>query len=110
MDKKPNIIPGKLLPRLIRSTVFNRLVNEVEAYEIPPKYIEKITVYYANGSVIDLLGDEISKPVPVNHDGSWEALNKIYKNIEEVTVFINTPKLEIDINEQVEGLLRECPI
>jgi len=110
MDKKTNITQDKLLPRLIKSTVFKRLVKEVDAYEIPPKYIEKIIVSYFNGTVVDLVGDQISKPVPVNREESWEDIGKMYKNIEEVKVFINTEQLETDINERMEELFKKYSI
>ena len=93
------------ISRITRPSVFDRIVKEVEAKEIPAKYIEQILVQYYDGNVIELSGDEITHPIPLNRNPSWEQMEDAYKKLRDVKIFINTEVLEKDVNEMVEKIL-----
>jgi hypothetical protein len=105
-DKKIHYLDvNRAIERIVTPSVFDKIVNEVDASEIPTQYIESILVYYNNGQVIELSGSEITHPVPVNRRGNAEEMEAPYRQMREVKIFINTAKLEKRVNEMVEDLL-----
>lgn len=95
----------KAISRIAKPSVFDRIVKEVEAKEIPAKYIEQVLVQYYDGSVVELSGNELTHPIPLNKNLSWEDMEESFKKMRDVKVFINTDRLEKDVNELVEKLL-----
>ena len=95
----------KAIGRIAKPSVFDRIVKEIDAKEIPAKYIEQILVQYYDGNVVELSGDEITHPIPVNKTSNWEMMEDSFKKMRDVKIFINTDRLEKDINELVEGIL-----
>lgn len=95
----------KAISRIAKPSVFDRIVKEIDAKEIPAKYVEQILVQYYDGNVVELSGNEITHPIPLNKNASWQAMEDSFKKMRDVKVFINTDKLEKDINELVEGVL-----
>ena len=96
---------SQALNDLSAESVFDRLVKEVEAKEIPAKYIEYLTVFYKDGTSVELSGTELSNPIPVNKNASWEDMETAYNKVKTVRVFVDTKKLEIDITAQIDDLL-----
>lgn len=92
----------KAISRIARPSVFDRIVKEIDATEVPAKYIEQILVQYYDGNVVELSGSELTHPIPVNKNASWEAMESAFKRMRDVKVFIATDRLEHDVNEQVE--------
>ena len=105
MPEKDNI--NKALSNIANPSVFNRIVREIDPTHIPTEYIERITVFFNDGDSIDLTGDEIDMPIPLNKAGKWDQMDDSYTKIREVKVFIDTVKLERDINKQVDKLFRK---
>jgi hypothetical protein len=95
----------RAMSRIAKPSVFDRIVKEIEAKEIPAKYIEQILVQYYDGNVVELSGAEITHPIPLNRNARWEVMEDSFKKMRDVKVFINTDQLEIDINEMVEVIL-----
>lgn len=92
-----------------RSSVFERLVKEVEPTAIPGRYIQTILVKYKDGSSIELKGDEISHPLPVSKDTAKALLDESLKQVSEVKLFLHLDQLEADVNKMVEDVLgRHC--
>jgi hypothetical protein len=91
--------------RIAKPSVFDRIVKEIDAKEIPAKYIEQILVQYYDGNVVELSGAELTHPIPLNKNASWDIMEDSFKKMRDVKVFINTERLEKDINEQVEKIL-----
>ncbi len=107
MTKKTttNFNLDKAIGKIVKPSVFDRIVKEIDAKEIPAKYVEQILVQYYDGSVVELKGSEISHPIPMNQNASWEKLEDSFKKMRDVKIFISTDKLEKDINEMVENIL-----
>lgn len=97
-----NFTVGKSLSRVNRPTAFDRIVREVEAKEIPAKYIEQVFVQFHDGSVVEIDRDTITEPV--NQDTIW-CSKESSKTLKDVKIFIDTAKLEKDINRRVNELL-----
>lgn len=95
----------KAISRIAKPSVFDRIVKEIEAREIPAKYIEQILVQYYDGNVVELSGNELTHPIPVNRHISWDVMEDSFKKMRDVKIFINTDKLEKDVNEEVEKIL-----
>lgn len=89
-------------------SVFDRIIREIDANEIPAKYVDQILVQYVDGSVIELCGDSISRPIPLTKSAEWGDPTSSYKKMKDVRVFINTDILETDINILVEKVLGHC--
>lgn len=95
----------RAINRITKPSVFDRIVKEIDAKEIPAKYIEQILVQYYDGNVIELSGNELTHPIPLNKNASWEVMEDSFKKMRDVKIFINTDKLEKDVNELVEKIL-----
>lgn len=104
-NKRTNFELDRALDRIVSPSVFDRIVKEIDPDEIPVDYIQQILVRYQDGSSIELSGDEISHPVPVNKHANWDEMDESFKRMKEVKVFVNTHKLETDINKLVENYL-----
>lgn len=97
------------ISRISKPSVFDRIVKEIDAKEIPSRYIEQILVQYIDGNVVELKGEELTHPIPVNKHANWNLMQDAFKKMRDVRIFINTQKLETDINIMVEILLgRYC--
>jgi hypothetical protein len=95
----------KAISRIARPSVFDRIVKEIDAKEIPAKYIEQILIQYYDGNIVELSGSEITHPIPLNKNTSWDIMEESFKKMRDVKVFLNTEKLELDVNIMVEDLL-----
>jgi len=95
----------KAISRIAKPSVFDRIVKEIDAKEIPAKYIEQILVQYYDGNVVELSGSELTHPIPLNKNIHWDIMEESFKKMRDVKIFINTDRLEKDINEEVEKIL-----
>lgn len=106
MAKKPtNFSIDNALGKIAKPSVFDRIVKEIDPVEIPARYIEKIVVLYNDGTVVELSGDEIAFPMPMNRASQQDSVEELFKAMRDVKVYISTDQLEIDINELVEKYL-----
>ena len=106
MTKKiTNFNIDQAISRIAKPSVFDRIVKEIEATEIPAKYIENIVVQYFDGNIVELSGSEITHPIPMNKSASWNTMESSFKKMKDVKVFISTNILEIDVNILLEELL-----
>jgi hypothetical protein len=103
--KTTNFSFDRAISRIARPSVFDRIVKEIDAKEIPARYVEQILVQYYDGNTVELSGEEITHPIPMNRNASWDKMEESYKKMRDVKVFINTEILEKDINIMVEKLL-----
>lgn len=95
----------RAISRIAKPSVFDRIVKEIEAKEIPAKYIEQILVQYYDGNVVEIKGEDLTMPIPMNRNIQWDKLEESFKKMRDVKVFINTDALEKDVNEMVEKVL-----
>lgn len=93
------------LGRIVRPSVFDQILKEVDAHEIPAKYIQQIQVHYHDGSIVELSGDDLEHPLPVNRNGSHEEVAEFFKKMKDIKILIDTNVLEDDINTEVEKYL-----
>ena len=104
-NKRTNFELDRALRRIVTPSIFDRIVREVDANEIPIEYIEQIVVHYMDGTVIELGSEEITNPVPLNRAADWNNMSESFKKMKDVKVYVNTEKLESDINVKVEEYL-----
>jgi uncharacterized protein (DUF2344 family) len=99
----------KAISRVAKPSVFDRIVKEIDAREIPPEYVEQVLVQYYDGNIVELSGEDLTHPIPLDQQSTWELMEESFKKMKDVKIFINTDRLEKDINEMVEQLLgRYC--
>lgn len=95
----------KAISRIAKPSVFDRIVKEIDAKEIPSKYIESIIVQYQDGNIVEMKGDELTHPIPVNKNATWEIMEDLFKKIKDVKIFISADRLAHDVNIIVENYL-----
>jgi len=106
MSKKiTNISFGNTISGIAKLSVFNRIISEIDASEVPSKYVQQILVQYHNGNIVELKGEELTQPIPVNKNASWEKMKESFDQMKDLKIVINTDILEKDINELVEKYL-----
>ena len=106
MARKPtNFSFNKAMDRITRPSVFDRIVKEIDAKEIPARYIESIIVQYYDGNVVELSGIELTHPIPMSKNASWAKMEESFKKMRDVKIYISTDVLEEDINKLVEKYL-----
>lgn len=98
---------SQAINKLNSETVFDRLVKEVDAKEIPAEYIEYMSVLYKDGSAVQLTGNELTSPIPVNKNASWNEMEDTFKQVENIRVYIDTKKLEIEVTKQIDSLFKD---
>lgn len=104
-DKKIDEI-NRALNRISDPSIFDSFIREIDTNEIPPEYIERVTVYYDNGSVIDISRQDIVRPIPVDRDSIWDKIDKCYGKMTEIKIFVDTYKLETDVNASINKLFK----
>lgn len=106
MSKKlPDMNLKKTTKKSTRLSIFDRIVREIDAVEIPTRYIEQIIVQYYDGGVTEIYPDDISLPESINKDNTKAALETSGNEIKDLRIFINTERLEKDVNEELEKIL-----
>lgn len=95
----------KAIDRIVRPSVFDRIIKEIVIKEVPARYITNIIVLYHDGSIIELKGSELTHPMPVNRNASWSAMEDSFKKIRDVKISINTDILESDVDKLLEPIL-----
>lgn len=103
--KSTNFSFDRAMNRIAKPSVFDRIVKEIDAQEIPARYIEHVLVQYYDGDVVELRGKDITHPIPMNKNAAWDKMEETSKKLRDVKVFIDTDTLEQDINELVEKYL-----
>lgn len=96
---------SQALNQITSESVFDRLIKEIDAKEIPAKYIEYISVSYKDGNTVELTGQELSHPIPLNKNASWADMETSFKKVKNVRVFIDTKKLEVDVTNEINKLI-----
>lgn len=93
------------ISRVAKPSVFDRLVREIDATEIPPRYIQSVLVQYFDGSIVELGSTDLSKPIPMSKDATLDKMEDVFKKMKDVKIFIDTERLEADVNQRVEDYL-----
>ncbi len=105
MTKKISFDLDKTISKVSRPSVFDRIVREIDAIEIPPSYIQSILIQYHDGSIIELEGSALKYPIPMIKGKSWDRMEELFKKMKDIKVFIATDRLEEDVNQMVEEYL-----
>lgn len=96
---------NKAISRTSKPSVFDRIVREIDAKEIPLEYIDQILVLYTDGNIVELTGDDLLNPVLIDKSALCNMLDHPFKQMKDIEIFIKADKLEDDINTTVERYL-----
>lgn len=96
---------NKAVSRTSRPSVFDRIVKEIDAKEIPTEYIDQILVQYTDGNIVDLSGNDLINPLLIDKTSLCDIMDYPFRQIRDVEIFIKSDKLEDDINDVVEYYL-----
>lgn len=97
---------SQALNQISNESVFDILIKEIDAKEIPAKYVEYISVSYKDGNTVELSGHEIAHPIPLNKNASFEDMETSFRKVKNVRVFIDTKRLEVDVTAAIDKLLK----
>jgi hypothetical protein len=90
-----------------KPSVFDRIVREIDATQIPPRYVQTVVVQYQDGSVVELEGHELNQSIPTGRNA--DKIEGIFKKMKDIKVYLDTETLEEDVNEMLELLMgRYC--
>lgn len=105
--KKSNFNFNRAINSVSKPSVIDRIMREIEAIEVPEQYVEHIMVQYDDGTISELSGKDMIRPVPLSiHLPILPDNHPDYlKQIMDIRIFINTSKLEHDVNIEVEKIL-----
>lgn len=85
---------------------YYRILDDVIPVEIPAEYIDYVEIYYIDETVLELKGDDLKYPIPLNKKVPKKELQEFFKKMKEVRIFIKLGELEEDINSQLDQLLK----
>ena len=86
-------------------SIFNRLIGEIDATEIPLSVIDIVLVQYCDGDVVELKSDELINSIPVNRASTWADMRNSIRQIRDIKIFLDNTKLESIVNPEVEKYL-----
>ena len=87
-------------------SVYEDLLAEIDPEEIPPRYIDRVTLTLKDGSVIDIPGEELHSPLPVGDKLNVPIDNAKHPNVESVRIYIDIINLEIDAEKMVAEIFK----
>lgn len=85
---------------------YYKLLDDITPIEIPAEYIDYVEIHYLDESVLELKGDDLKYPIPVNKKVPKKEIQEFFKKMKEVRIFIKLSDLEQDINNQLDQLLK----
>lgn len=85
---------------------YYRILDDVTPVEIPAEYIEYVEIHYSDDSMLELKGNDLKYPIPVNKKVPKKELQEFFKKMKEVRIFIKLGLLESDVNNQLDQLLK----
>ena len=96
---------NKSVSRTSKPSVFDRIVKEIDPSEIPLEYIDQVLIQYTDGNIVDLRGEELLNSVMIDRKILLNVISQPFKQMKDIEIFINSDKLEDDINNRVEYYL-----
>lgn len=85
--------------RLIKPTVFDRIIREINTNTVPARYVETMLIQFTNDNKIELRYNEIPLTISADQTCPW------YNEIEEIKILLNTDYLEEDIGKLIDQYL-----
>ena len=104
-NRRTNFELDKALQRITNPSIFDTFIKEIDIECVPPEYIDRVVVYYSNGSIIELPSKYITSPVPLDLNSKWAKSKEVSESMQEIKVFVDTDKLERDVNILLDKLL-----
>ena len=101
----PNNNFDQLMNRIAKPSLFDTFLNESQIAEVPAKYIERIIIYYSGGKSMEFTGRDIDQPIPIRKKIRQAQFGKLFDRMEEFKIFVDTVKLEKDVNIEVNKYL-----
>ena len=77
MAKKTSFSLDNALSRIVKPSIFDRIVKEIDAKEVPVRYVQQILVQYYDGNVVELKGED---------SGTWGTITNTNWNLIEQSV------------------------
>lgn len=92
---------GAIVSKTINST-FRQLVAEIDVKTIPQKYVEKIIIFYYDGTVDEILNHDIDSPIDVKCNHNSFIASKCTKEMEKYKLYLDLVGLEQDVHEYMD--------
>lgn len=86
------------------TSVYSKIIKEIEAKEVPPKYIDHVYVQFKNGTTIDVDGCDISETIILANKPDWSALEDDIHKVHSVKIYLNMKALELHVEKEIDRL------
>jgi len=94
----------KALGDFTKTSVFDKIMKEIDHLEIPSKYIDQVVIQYKDGTFSEIKGSDMSGSAFIEKS-MWDKIEGDNQKIKDIRAFINVEKLECDVNKLVEDYL-----
>lgn len=106
-EKSPRNALRRALDKITKPNIYDEIIKQVSPTVIPVRFIEYVTVFYNDGTTVDLKGTDITEPVPVKHYMSKDERKSTRAKMSDVKVFINTEVLSEEIENSIDDTFRK---
>jgi hypothetical protein len=86
---------------------FGRFLSEVITSEIPIQYVSAVTVLFKNGKTSRLTRKDLSSPLPLEKNLSWDKVADSFSNVENVEIHIDLDALEEKVTAKASTLFKK---
>lgn len=86
---------------------FDRIMEEILPMSIPAHFVKTVVVKMKNGQTIELKGEELLQPLPMQENVGWDKLAKRFAQIDDVEVQIDVPGIKQNVVMNVKNILKQ---
>lgn len=86
---------------------FDRIMEEIHPMSIPAHFVKQVVVKMKNGQTIELKGEELLQPLPMQENVGWDKLVKRFAHIDDVEVQIDVPGIKQNVVMNVRNILQQ---
>lgn len=76
----------------------SRMIKDLDPQKVPARYIEKIILTMPDEQVIELSGEDLTDPIPVEGSIQWNSIKDKFKGVKNIKIIIDVLALEHDID------------
>lgn len=79
-------------------SLYDQFIEDINPVVIPVEYIYKMIIVYESGVELEIMGNEISEDVDIRDLNKWKSQRDGLKRVDDIKFYIDTKKLEQDVD------------
>jgi|TARA_Y100000310_G_C20677683_1_gene814042 hypothetical protein len=83
---------------------FGRYLAEVVAKEIPVQFVSSVTVIFKSGKRARLTKEDLSHPLPLEKNLTWDKVEEGFENVQNVEIHIDLEALGNHVRGKTDSL------